>query len=111
MVDVGATKNEKASNYNVFCFSSRKQVTHPKSSAPLIGIILKPIPVLLKSVHAWIPASTGVITTHALSGATTSVVAESNAISLKVGDSLNYEFKASPYSAQSFKVEGSYLLD
>ena len=72
----------------------------------LSGIILKPVPVLLKSVHAWIPASTGVITSHALSGATTSVVAEKNTISLKVGDSLDYEFKATPYSAQSFKVEG-----
>ena len=72
----------------------------------LSGLMLKPVPVFLKSAHSLIPASTGIISTHALSGATTSVMADKNEISLKIGESLDYQFFASPYSAQSFKVEG-----
>ena len=48
-----------------------------KSITPKIikfsGLLLKPVPAFLKSVHARIPATAGVVTTHALSGATTEV--------------------------------------
>ena len=66
------------------------------------GVLLKPVPCLIKSIHAWLPATTGVVTTHALSGATTEVQSEQgNSITLKVGEELEYQFHTSRHSAQS----------
>lgn len=71
------------------------------------GVLLKPVPCLIKSIHAWLPATTGVVTTHALSGATTEVQSEQgNSITLKVGEELEYQFHTSRHSAQSFQVNG-----
>lgn len=71
------------------------------------GFLIKPVPGLFKSIHAWMPATAGMLTTHALSGATTQVYSKSeNSITLKAGESLDYEFYTSPYSAQSFKISG-----
>tara|TARA_B100001027_G_scaffold12065_1_gene7339 strand:+ start:5595 stop:6455 length:861 start_codon:yes stop_codon:yes gene_type:complete len=72
------------------------------------GIFLKPVPNLIKSIHAWAPASSGLITTHALSGATTEVKSSlGNQINLKTGEELDYQFYTSRYSAGSFKIEGA----
>jgi len=70
-------------------------------------LLIKPIPSLIKSIHTWAPVTASTITTHALSGATTQVYSKSeNSITLKVGESLDYEFFTSPYSAQSFEITG-----
>ena len=71
------------------------------------GLLLKPVPAFLKSVHAWIPATAGVVTTHALSGATTEVKSPlGNQVSLNVGEDLNYFFYTGRWAAQSFTVNG-----
>ena len=71
------------------------------------GVLLKPVPSFIKSIHAWVPATSGMLVTHALSGATTEVKSSlGSQINLKVGESLDYQFYTSRYSAQSFAVEG-----
>lgn len=71
------------------------------------GVLLKPVPCLIKSIHAWVPATSGMVVTHALSGATTEVQSSlGSQINLKVGETLDYQFYTSRYSAQSFAVEG-----
>ena len=82
-----------------------------KSITPKIikfsGLLFKPVPSFLKSVHAWIPATTGVVTTHALSGATTEVKSLlGNQVSLNAGEDLNYIFYTGRWAAQSFTVSG-----
>ena len=69
------------------------------------GLLLKPVPSFLKSVHAWIPATTGVLTTHAVSGATTEVKStQGNSISIKTGENLTYQFYTSRYTAGSYGI-------
>jgi len=69
------------------------------------GLLLKPVPAFLKSAHAWIPASAGVLTTHAVSGATTAVKStQGNSISIKAGENLTYQFYTSRYTAGSYSI-------
>ena len=80
-----------------------------KSITPKIikfsGLLLKPVPAFLKSVHAWIPATAGVLTTHAVSGATTAVKSnQGNSISVKAGENLTYQFYTSRYTAESYSI-------
>lgn len=71
------------------------------------GVLLKPVPCLIKSIHAWVPATSGMVVTHALSGATTEVQSSlGSQINLKVGETLDYQFYTSRKSAQSFAIEG-----
>ena len=69
------------------------------------GLLFKPVPVFLKSVHAWMPATTGLVATHALSGATTAVKStQGNSISVKAGENLTYQFYTSRYTAGSYSI-------
>ena len=66
-----------------------------RSIAPKIiklsGILLQPVPGVIKSIQTWIPATAGVLTTHALSGATTEVKSQQgNSISIKEGQNVNF---------------------
>ena len=71
------------------------------------GLLLKPTPAFVKSVHAWMPALTGIVCTHALSGATTEVKSSiGDSVTLRVGEELDFEFVTSRYFAQSFRIEG-----
>ena len=73
----------------------------------LSGLFLKPVPAFLKSIHAWIPTTAGVLTTHAVSGATTEVKSQlGNQVSLNAGEDLNYIFYTGRWAAQSFTVTG-----
>lgn len=82
-----------------------------RSIAPKIiklsGILLQPVPGVIKSIQTWIPATAGVLTTHALSGATTEVKSQQgNSISIKEGQNVNFQFYTSRYAAGSFKISG-----
>ena len=73
----------------------------------LSGILLKPLPEMMKSVHAWTPAALGMATTHALSGATTAVKsAQGNSINVQAGENLSYQFYTSRYTAGSYELTG-----
>jgi hypothetical protein len=73
----------------------------------LSGLFLKPIPGFFKSVHAWVPATAGIVTTHALSGATTEVMSElGNQLEVKVNENFNYAFYTGRQRAQSFDISG-----
>ena len=82
-----------------------------RSFAPKIikisGLLLKPVPSFLKSVHGWMPATAGVVTTHALSGATTEVKSyQGNSLSVKTGENVSFRFYTSRYTAGSYRVSG-----
>jgi len=82
-----------------------------KSLAPKIvklsSVFLKPVPVFFKSINAWIPATTGIVATHALSGATTSVKSsQGNSINVQAGENLTYQFYTSRYTAGSYSISG-----
>ena len=82
-----------------------------RSFAPKIikvsGLLLKPVPSFLKSVHGWMPATAGVVTTHALSGATTEVKSyQGNSLSVKTGETVSFRFYTSRYTAGSYRVSG-----
>lgn len=82
-----------------------------RSIAPKIvklsGILLKPVPVVIKSIQAWVPATAGVLTTHALSGATTEVKSpQGNSINIQKGQNINFQFYTSRYTAGSFSISG-----
>ena len=82
-----------------------------KSFAPKIiklsVVLLKPVPGFFKSIHAWIPATAGVDSTHALSGATTEVKStQGNSINIKTGENLTYQFYTSRYPAGSYSISG-----
>ena len=69
------------------------------------GLLLKPVPSFLKSVHGWMPATAGVVTTHALSGATTEVKSyQGNSLSVKTGEEVSFRFYTSRYTAGSYRV-------
>ena len=71
------------------------------------GLLLKPVPSFLKSVHGWMPATAGVVTTHALSGATTEVKSyQGNSLSVKTGEEVSFQFYTSRYTAGSYRVSG-----
>ena len=71
------------------------------------GLLLKPVPSFLKSVHGWMPATAGVFTTHALSGATTEVKSyQGNSLSVKTGEDVSFRFYTSRYTAGSYRVSG-----
>jgi hypothetical protein len=73
----------------------------------LSGLFLKPVPAFLKSIHAWLPTTAGMLTTHAVSGATTEVKSQlGNQVSLNAGEDLNYIFYTGRWAAQSFTVTG-----
>ena len=80
-----------------------------RSFAPKIikisAVLLKPVPGFFKSIHAWVPA--GVVSTHALSGATTAVKSsQGNSITLQAGENLTYQFYTSRYTAGSYSISG-----
>ena len=82
-----------------------------RSFAPKIikisAILLKPVPELFKSIHAWMPATAGIVATHALSGATTAVKSsQGNSISVQAGENLTYQFYTSRYPAGSYSISG-----
>ena len=82
-----------------------------KSFAPKIiklsVVLLKPVPELFKSIHAWLPATAGAVATHALSGATTEVKStQGNSINIKAGENLTYQFYTSRYTAGSYSIFG-----
>ena len=82
-----------------------------RSFAPKIikisAVLLKPVPGFFKSIHAWIPATAGVVSTHALSGATTAVKSsQGNSITLQAGENLTYQFYTSRYTAGSYSISG-----
>ena len=105
-VDADAIKMKKLRLFFSFLVLVETRSVIPKL-IKLSGILLKPVPNLIKSIHAWAPASSGLITTHALSGATTEVKSSlGNQINLKAGEELDYQFYTSRYSAGSFKIEG-----
>ena len=82
-----------------------------RSFAPKIikisAVLLKPVPGFFKSIHAWIPATAGVVSTHALSGATTAVKSsQGNSIAVEAGENLTYQFYTSRYTAGSYSISG-----
>ena len=82
-----------------------------RSFAPKIikfsGLLLKPVPSFLKSVHGWMPATAGVVTTHSLSGATTEVKSyQGNSLSVKTGEDVSFRFYTSRYTAGSYRISG-----
>lgn len=82
-----------------------------RSFAPKIikisAVLLKPVPGFFKSIHAWIPATAGVVSTHALSGATTAVKSsQGNSIAVQAGENLTYQFYTSRYTAGSYTISG-----
>ena len=82
-----------------------------RSFAPKIikisAVLLKPVPGFFKSIHAWIPATAGVVTTHALSGATTEVMSElGNQMVVNAKENFNYTFYTGRQRAQSFDISG-----
>ena len=82
-----------------------------RSFAPKIikisAVLLKPVPGFFKSIHAWIPATAGVVSTHALSGATTAVKSsQGNSIAVEAGENLTYQFYTSRYTAGSYNLTG-----
>ena len=82
-----------------------------RSFAPKIikisAVLLKPVPGFFKSIHAWIPATAGVVSTHALSGATTAVKSsQGNSITVQAGENLTYQFYTSRYTAGSYNLTG-----
>ena len=82
-----------------------------RSFAPKIikisAILLKPVPGFFKSIHAWMPATAGIVATHALSGATTAVKSsQGNSISVQAGENLTYQFYTSRYTAGSYSISG-----
>ncbi len=106
-VDAGAIKMKELRLFISFLVLVETRSVIPKL-IKVSGIFLKPVPNLIKSIHAWAPASSGLITTHALSGATTEVKSSlGNQINLKTGEELDYQFYTSRYSAGSFKIEGA----
>ena len=106
-VDADAIKMKKLRLFFSFLILVETRSVVPKL-IKLSGILLKPVPNLIKSIHAWAPASSGLITAHALSGATTEVMSLSgNQINLKTGEELDYQFYTSRYIARSFKIEGT----
>ena len=73
----------------------------------LSSVFLKPVPVFFKSINAWIPATTGIVATHALSGATTAVKSsQGNSINVQAGENLTYQFYTSRYTAGSYSISG-----
>ena len=105
-VDVGVIKMKKIRLFISFLVLVETRSVLPKLVS-FSGVLLKPVPCLMKSIHAWLPATTGVMVTHALSGATTEVQSNlGSSITLKVGEELDYQFYTSRYSAQSFEIEG-----
>ena len=71
------------------------------------AVLLKPVPGFFKSIHAWMPATTGIVATHALSGATTEVKStQGNSINIKAGENLTYQFYTSRYPAGSYSISG-----
>ena len=73
----------------------------------LSSVFLKPVPVFFKSINAWIPATTGIVATHALSGATTAVKSsQGNSINVQAGENLTYQFYTSRYPAGSYSISG-----
>ena len=70
-------------------------------------ILRKPIPEMIKSIYAWVPATASVVTTHALSGATTEVRSyQGNSISVEKGEDVNFQFFTSRYTAGSYRISG-----
>ena len=72
-VDADAIKMKKLRLFFSFLILVETRSVVPKL-IKLSGILLKPVPNLIKSIHAWAPASSGLITAHVLSGATTEVM-------------------------------------
>ena len=73
----------------------------------IYGLLLKPVPSFLKSVHGWMPATAGMVTTHALSGATTEVKSyQGNSLNVKTGEDVSFRFYTSRYTAGSYRVSG-----
>ena len=73
----------------------------------LSGILLKPLPGMMKSVHAWTPAVFGMAAPHALSGATTAVKSsQGSSINVQAGENLTYQFYTSRYTAGSYNITG-----
>ena len=96
---------------NIRLFFSVIILFQTRSLAPKIikfsTLLLKPVPNFVKSIHAWIPAASGVIATHALSGATTEVKSpQGTNITIKTGEDLTYNFYTGRWTAQSFSVTG-----
>ena len=82
-----------------------------RSFAPKIikisAVLLKPVPEFFKSIHAWVPATAGIVATHALSGATTAVKSsQGNSLSVQAGENLTYQFYTSRYTAGSYSISG-----
>ena len=106
-VDADAIKMKKLRLFISFLILVETRSVIPKL-IKLSGILFQPVPNLIKSIHVWAPASSGLISAHALSGATTEVKSSlGNQINLKTGEELEYEFYTSRYSAGSFKIEGA----